>query len=245
MVTAAPTQAKSQGHRSSGGDGTQRKKDTGEASLAASRARMLRVTNLTRNVDEEHLNEIFGTYARVESVHLAVDQENHLSKGYAYVLFATREGAEEAFFHVDKGQIDGNVVKVERSDSLAPDSLYFVRWFSSRLRAPLLRRLGHGRPQFPAAQAALETVAALLSSKAETSRVIIVGPVANHLRAPPRQCLDIPPTLSHDIGGGEVVPGHGHSRNSELGHLARIDGSIAIEVIDDRIIYLMFLLSAC
>ncbi|KAF4727601.1 hypothetical protein FOZ62_017419, partial [Perkinsus olseni] len=86
--------------------------DTGEASLAASRARMLRVTNLTRNVDEEHLNEIFGTYARVESVHLAVDEENHLSKGYAYVLFATREGAEEAFFHVDKGQIDGNVVKV-------------------------------------------------------------------------------------------------------------------------------------
>ncbi|KAF4669131.1 hypothetical protein FOZ61_004967 [Perkinsus olseni] len=112
MVTAAPTQAKSQGHRSSGGEGTQRKKDTGEASLAASRARMLRVTNLTRNVDEEHLNEIFGTYARVESVHLAVDEENHLSKGYAYVLFATREGAEEAFFHVDRGQIDGNVVKV-------------------------------------------------------------------------------------------------------------------------------------
>ncbi|EER16398.1 ribonucleic acid binding protein s1, putative, partial [Perkinsus marinus ATCC 50983] len=37
---------------------------------------------------------------------------SHLSKGYAYVLFATREGAEEAFLHVDKGQIDGNVVKV-------------------------------------------------------------------------------------------------------------------------------------
>ncbi|KAF4687289.1 hypothetical protein FOZ60_004162 [Perkinsus olseni] len=97
MVTAASTQAKSQGHGSSaGGDGTQRKKDTGEASLAASRARMLRVTNLTRNVDEEHLNEIFGTYARVESVHLAVDEENHLSKGYAYVLFATREGSRRS-----------------------------------------------------------------------------------------------------------------------------------------------------
>lgn len=64
--------------------------DTGEASLAADRTTMLRVSNLTRNVDEEHLNKIFGelmnthtalgttissgTYARVESVHLAVDE---------------------------------------------------------------------------------------------------------------------------------------------------------------------------
>ncbi|KAF4655791.1 hypothetical protein FOL47_009278 [Perkinsus chesapeaki] len=97
MVTADPPVASS----------SHSTKVAGKPSLAASRTRMLRVTNLTRNVDQDHLKEIFGTYARVESVYLAVDD-----KGYAYVQFATREGAEEAFIHVDKGQIDGNVVKV-------------------------------------------------------------------------------------------------------------------------------------
>eukprot|EP00238_Polyblepharides_amylifera_P011856 CAMPEP_0196587632 /NCGR_PEP_ID=MMETSP1081-20130531/58109_1 /TAXON_ID=36882 /ORGANISM="Pyramimonas amylifera, Strain CCMP720" /LENGTH=384 /DNA_ID=CAMNT_0041909873 /DNA_START=131 /DNA_END=1286 /DNA_ORIENTATION=- len=70
----------------------------------------LHVANLTRNVNTNHLHEIFGVYGKVTHAELAVDRHVNLPKGFAYVEFATRVEAENAKAHMDGGQLDGNIV---------------------------------------------------------------------------------------------------------------------------------------
>lgn len=73
---------------------------------------VLHVRNLTRNVNADHLHEIFGIYGSVLNVELAVDHAVSLPKGYAFVEYASRELAEAAIEHMDGGQIDSNQISV-------------------------------------------------------------------------------------------------------------------------------------
>lgn len=66
---------------------------------------ILYVKNLTRNIVENHIKEIFGTYGEVLSVEM-------LPAAAAYVGFKNAESAEEAMTHLDGGQIDGAVIQV-------------------------------------------------------------------------------------------------------------------------------------
>ncbi|CAK9174968.1 unnamed protein product [Ilex paraguariensis] len=71
---------------------------------------VLRVDELTRNVNENHLREIFSNFGEVVHVQLAMDHTVNLSKGFGYVEFKMRVDAEKAQLHMDGAQIDGNVV---------------------------------------------------------------------------------------------------------------------------------------
>ena len=87
---------------------------------------VLHVRNLTRNVNEEHLREIFGNYGSIKNVELAVDALVQLPKGYAFIEFASVDLAKAAVQHMDGGQIDSNVVSValagsQRLDRIAED----------------------------------------------------------------------------------------------------------------------------
>jgi len=73
----------------------------------------LSVSNLSRNVNEDHLREIFGNYGKVRDAALAIDRVVGLPKGYAYVQYASEYDAERAIAHFHGGQIDGNIIKVE------------------------------------------------------------------------------------------------------------------------------------
>merc|ERR1711865_1370120 len=77
---------------------------------------VLSVSNLTRNVNEDHLQEIFGLYGKVKETTLAVDKNVGLPKGYAYVEYSSEREAEKAVEGLHGGQIDGNVIKVEFQD---------------------------------------------------------------------------------------------------------------------------------
>ncbi|MEW5309563.1 MAG: hypothetical protein WDW38_001444 [Sanguina aurantia] len=70
------------------------------------------VSNLTRNTTEGHLKEIFGHYGVLRSVHIAMDQQAGLPKGFANLEFDHREDAERALDFMHGGQVDGNVVRV-------------------------------------------------------------------------------------------------------------------------------------
>ncbi len=69
------------------------------------------VGNLTRNVTEEHVKEIFGLYGTLKSVELAMDKTVNLPKGFANSEFEQREDAEKAIEYMNGAQIDGNVVR--------------------------------------------------------------------------------------------------------------------------------------
>ena len=57
---------------------------------------MLFVTNLTRNVTQEHLQEIFGKYGKIKTVDVFVEKRTNLPKGKALINFENRPSAEAA-----------------------------------------------------------------------------------------------------------------------------------------------------
>merc|ERR1719478_1860011 len=73
----------------------------------------LQVSNLTRNCKEDHLKEIFSNFGKVMAVHLAIDKEVALPKGYGYVDYEHKDEADAALASMNGGQIDGNVIKIE------------------------------------------------------------------------------------------------------------------------------------
>ncbi len=71
------------------------------------------VYNITPNVTENHLKEIFSNYGEVKGVYIPKKEKTHLKQNYAFIEFIKKEEAEEAQLYMDEGQIDGKVVKVE------------------------------------------------------------------------------------------------------------------------------------
>ena len=71
------------------------------------------VHNITPNVTEKHLKEIFSNYGETKGVYIPINQKTKLKKNYAFIEFVKEENAEEAQLYMDEGQIDGRVVKVE------------------------------------------------------------------------------------------------------------------------------------
>ena len=59
----------------------------------------LHVGNISRNVSEEHLKEIFGNYGKVTAVEIVMDKRLNLPRGFAYVDFETREEGEVQHAH--------------------------------------------------------------------------------------------------------------------------------------------------
>ena len=71
------------------------------------------VYNITPNVTENHLKEIFSNYGEVKGVYIPRKEKTNLKENYAFIEFIKKENAEEAQLYMDEGQIDGRVVKVE------------------------------------------------------------------------------------------------------------------------------------
>ena len=71
------------------------------------------VYNITPNVTEKHLKEIFSNYGEIKGVYIPKKEKSNLNKNYAFIEFIEKAHAEEAQLYMDEGQIDGKVVKVE------------------------------------------------------------------------------------------------------------------------------------
>ncbi len=61
----------------------------------------MNVEKLTRNVNRDHLLEIFGKYGKVKNVELQWDRRANLPKGTAFVEFQERSDAEKAQLAMD------------------------------------------------------------------------------------------------------------------------------------------------
>ncbi|KAG7166642.1 RNA-binding protein with serine-rich domain 1-B-like [Homarus americanus] len=92
----------------------------------------IHVGRLTRNINRDHLHEIFAVYGSVKSVDLPMyDMRNNssLNRGYGYIDFEKPEDAENAMKHMDGGQIDGQEI------TAAP--VLIPRQLPPRRRSPL------------------------------------------------------------------------------------------------------------
>ena len=71
------------------------------------------IHNITPNVTEDHLKEIFSHFGEVKECYIPINKQTQLKKNYAFIEFTKLENAEKAQLYMDEGQIDGKVINVE------------------------------------------------------------------------------------------------------------------------------------
>lgn len=76
-------------------------------------SRTLRISKLSRNVNDNHLQHIFKNYGELEKCQVKLDPKVKLSKGWGLITFKKREDAENAIKNMDQGQIDGQYVTLK------------------------------------------------------------------------------------------------------------------------------------
>ena len=72
------------------------------------------VNNLSPNLTEAHVKEIFSNFGEIHSIGI---RQNPKVKHYAVVNFKVKEDAEAAQSHMNSGQIDGMVISVQMEDT--------------------------------------------------------------------------------------------------------------------------------
>ncbi|CAD5115941.1 DgyrCDS4871 [Dimorphilus gyrociliatus] len=73
----------------------------------------IHIGRLTRNVNKEHVIEIFSVYGTIKSVEILGDRVHpEFSRGFAYVEYEHSDDAAKAVKYMDAGQIDGQEISV-------------------------------------------------------------------------------------------------------------------------------------
>merc|ERR1719282_2299087 len=92
----------------------------------------IHIGRLTRNVNRDHLQEIFSTFGKIKDIEFGSERMRPwLNKGFAYIEYDNSEDAKNALRHMDGGQIDGQEV------TAAP---VLVPRYQPRRRSPPRRR---------------------------------------------------------------------------------------------------------
>jgi translation initiation factor 3 subunit G len=73
----------------------------------------LRVTNLSEDVTDDDLRDLFGRFGRISRVFLAKDRETNRTKGFAFVSFYEHSDALLAMQKLDKKGYDNLIIRVE------------------------------------------------------------------------------------------------------------------------------------
>jgi len=75
----------------------------------------LRVTNISEDVQEADLRELFGTFGRVARVYVGRDRETGIGKGFAFVSFEERAVAQRAMEKMHGRGYDSLILNVQWS----------------------------------------------------------------------------------------------------------------------------------
>jgi len=79
-------------------------------------SKKLYVGNLSYDVDNDTLTELFSQYGTVESVNLISDRDTGRSKGYAFVEMGTEEAAQAAVAGLNDTEQMGRSIKVAEAN---------------------------------------------------------------------------------------------------------------------------------
>ncbi|RYP00663.1 hypothetical protein DL764_006437 [Monosporascus ibericus] len=70
------------------------------------------VEKLTKNINEDHLREIFGHYGPIRDLDLPMNRQFNTNRGTAYILYVHEQDAEAAISHMHEAQVDGAIINV-------------------------------------------------------------------------------------------------------------------------------------
>lgn len=80
----------------------------------------LYVGNLSFNMDEGSLNDLFATFGTVESAKIITDRESGRSKGFAFVEMASDSDAASAIEKLNGTEQLGRSINVSEAKPMAP-----------------------------------------------------------------------------------------------------------------------------
>lgn len=81
--------------------------------LAQQQEASLRITNLSEDVREGDLQDLFGQFGRLQRVYLAKDMNTQLSKGFAFVTYYNRSDAQKAIDKLHGHGYDNLIIQVQ------------------------------------------------------------------------------------------------------------------------------------
>ena len=89
----------------------------------------LYVGNLSYNVTEDQLRDLFGQAGEIKEVVLIMDRDTHRPKGFGFVEMINQEGAEKAIQMFHEQELDGrkltvNMAKPREENSRSNRSRY-------------------------------------------------------------------------------------------------------------------------
>ena len=73
------------------------------------------VGNLSYNVDDAKLTELFSPYGEIEEAVVIKDRMSGRSKGFGFVTFKDDESAQKAISGVNDKEVDGRSIKVNEA----------------------------------------------------------------------------------------------------------------------------------
>ncbi|KAJ5300561.1 ATP12 ATPase F1F0-assembly protein [Penicillium atrosanguineum] len=79
------------------------------------------VEKLTKNVTENHIREVFGSFGDIEYLDLPMNRSFMTNRGTAYILYYDPADAEAAIAHMHEAQLDGAILNVSIAMAVAPD----------------------------------------------------------------------------------------------------------------------------
>jgi len=80
----------------------------------------LRITNLSEDVKEGDLQDLFSQFGRLQRVYLAKDMVTFLSKGFAFITYYTRQDAQKAIDKLNGRGYDNLIIGVMWAKPKAP-----------------------------------------------------------------------------------------------------------------------------
>ncbi|KAK1724267.1 hypothetical protein CaCOL14_012751 [Colletotrichum acutatum] len=89
-----------------------RSRSRGRSASPAIRSTKVVVERLTKNINEAHLEEIFGQFGHIKDLDLPINRTHGTNRGTAYILYDTEADAEDAIAHMHEAQLDGAVINV-------------------------------------------------------------------------------------------------------------------------------------
>ncbi|KAF9438517.1 RNA-binding protein with serine-rich domain 1 [Entomortierella beljakovae] len=72
----------------------------------------IKIGNLTRNVGEGHIREIFGAYGKIKTINFPMNPRFRFNMGFAEIEYENKEEAQIALEGWNGGQLDGEIVEV-------------------------------------------------------------------------------------------------------------------------------------
>ncbi|OBT83668.1 hypothetical protein VE02_07647 [Pseudogymnoascus sp. 03VT05] len=70
------------------------------------------VERLTKNINENHLRELFGSFGEIIDMDMPMNRQFGTNRGTAYLLYAVEADADQAIAHMHEAQLDGAVISV-------------------------------------------------------------------------------------------------------------------------------------